>query len=94
MAKNINSILKTMRAEGKLQNMKGKGDAGEDAVLQLILERHRHTGGLVFQSFKYPYQQNRQGKTYLGNIKLEDGKYVEYTDAKNGRILEDEIDIL
>ena len=45
MAKNINSILKTMRTEGKLQNMKGKGDAGEDAVLQLILERHRHTGG-------------------------------------------------
>ena len=30
----------------------------------------------------------------MGNIKLEDGKYVEYTDAKNGRILEDEIDIL
>lgn len=92
--KNIDAILRNMRKEGKLQNMKGKGDAGEDAVLQLILERQRRTGGLVYQSFRYPYQKNRAGITYLGNIKLENGEYVEYTDAKNGRTLEDEIDIL
>lgn len=92
--KDINSILANMRKQGKLQNMKGKGDLGEDAVLQLVLERQRRVGGLVYQSYRYPYQQNRQGQTYLGNIKLENGQFVEYTDARNGRILEDEIDIL
>lgn len=92
--KDINSILKSMRKSGKLQDMKGKGDAGEDAVLQLVLERQRRTGGLVYQSFRYPYQKNRQGVTYLGNIKLENGQFVEYTDASNGRTLEDEIDVL
>lgn len=90
----VNAILKDMRKQGKLKDMKAKGDAGEDAVLQLVLERKRQTGGLVFQSYRYPYQQNRQGVTYLGNIKLEGDQFVEYTDARNGRILEDEIDIL
>lgn len=91
---NINNILRSMRNEGKLQNMKGKGDAGEDAVLQLILERQRHTGGLVYQSYQYPYQKNRQGITYLGNIKLEGDTFVEYTEGRGGRTFVDEIDIL
>lgn len=90
----INNILRSMRKEGKLQNMKGKGDAGEEAALQIVLERQRHTGGLVYQSFQYPYQKSRQGVTYLGNIKLEDGQFVEYTESVSGRIFEDEIDIL
>lgn len=93
-SKNINTILSTMREQGKLKNMQGKGDAGEDAALQIILERQRHTTGLVYQSFKYPYQKNRSGVTYLGNIKYEDGEYVDYTEARNGRALFDEIDIL
>lgn len=94
MAKGIDSILKDMRAQGRVKDMKGKGDAGEDAVLQLTLDRLARTGGIVYHSFRYPYQQNRNSTTYLGNIKYENGKYVEYTDAKNGRLLEDEIDIL
>lgn len=92
--KSINSILKDMRASGKLMDMKGKGDAGEEAVLQLTLTRMAHTGGIVFHSFKYPYQSNRQGVTYLGNVKFENGKYVEYTEGKGNRSFEDEIDVL
>lgn len=94
MAKNIDTILKNMRSKGRIQDMKGKGDAGEEAVLQIVLDRLSHTGGTVYHSFRYPYQQNREGITYLGNIKFENGEFVEYTDAKNGRILEDEIDVL
>lgn len=92
--KNINNILKDMRKAGKLMDMKGKGNAGEEAVLQLTLQRLYNTGGIVYHSFKYPYQTNRKGITYLGNVKYENGEYVEYTDAKNGRTLEDEIDVL
>jgi hypothetical protein len=94
MSKNINSILKEMRSKGRVQDMKGKGDAGEEAALQIILQKLSHTGGTVYHSFKYPYQSNREGITYLGNIKYENGGYVEYTDAKDGRTLIDEIDIL
>lgn len=90
----INSILSNMRKQGKLQNMKGKGDAGEDAVLHLVLERQRHLGGLVYQSFKYPYQTNRQGITYTGNIFYQDGQFVNVDTKKSGAALEDEIDIL
>lgn len=90
----INAILGNMRKQGKLQNMKGKGDAGEDAVLHLVLERQRHLGGLVYQSFKYPYQTNRQGVTYTGNIFYENGQFVNVDTKKSGAGLEDEIDIL
>ena len=92
--KNINNILKDMRESGKVMDMKGKGDAGEQAVLQLAIQRMKRTGGFVYHYFRYPYQSNRQGVTYLGNIKYENGEFVEYTDAKNGRTLEDEIDVL
>lgn len=92
--RDINSILKDMRKQGKLMNMKGKGDAGEDAVLHLVLERQRHLGGLVYHSFKYPYQTNRDGVTYTGNIFMEDGKFVNVDTKKSGAGLEDEIDIL
>jgi hypothetical protein len=94
MKKDINSILKSMRNSGKLQDMKGKGDAGEDAVLQLVLERQRHVGGLVYQSFKYPYQTNRQGVTYRGNIIYKEGSYEAIDTKKSGAGLEDEIDVL
>lgn len=92
MASKIDSILFNMRKQGKLQDMKGKGDAGEDAVLNLCIDKQRKIGGLLYQSFTYPYQSNRDGKIYLGNIKLENDKLVEYTDV--GRTLSDEIDIL
>lgn len=92
MATDINKILARMRKSGKLQDMKGKGDAGEDAVLNICLERQRRRGGLLYQSFEYPYQSNNEGKVYTGNIKWEDDEYREYTETK--RQLYDEIDVL
>lgn len=92
METNINKVLASMRRSGKLQDMKGKGNAGEDAVLNICLERQRKLGGLLYQSFEYPYQSNREGKIYTGNIKLENDVYVGYTET--GRQLYDEIDIL
>lgn len=90
---NINDILSDMRSSARAQDMKGKGDSGEEAVLQLCLDRKRTIGnGLLFQSFKYPYQTNRQGKPYTGNIfyDIKERKFSEVTRDN----LEDEIDIL
>lgn len=92
MERDINKTLAQMRKSGKLMDMKGKGDAGEEAVLNICLERQRRMGGLLYQSFSYPYQTNREGKTYTGNIKREGGGYVEYTESSVQLI--DEIDVL
>ena len=61
-------------------------------MLQVCLELQRKIGGLIYHSYQYPYQSDTSGKIYTGNIKLENGKYVEYTESK--RALEDEIDVL
>lgn len=88
---NINDVLGKMRRAGKVQDMKGKGDLGEDAVLSLCYDRKRRTGvGLLYQSFMYPYQSNRQGVVYPGNIKYENEQFVEYTKGE----INDEIDVL
>lgn len=87
----VNSILRNMRNAGKLMDIKGKGDLGEDAVLNLCLEFKRGCNGILIQSFQYPYASNREGKNYIGNIKYENGEYFEVTDRQG---LEDEIDIL
>lgn len=88
----IDSILQDMRKAGKVSDWKDKGNAGEQAVLQVCLELQRKIGGLIYHSYQYPYQSDTSGKIYTGNIKLENGKYVEYTESK--RALEDEIDVL
>ena len=80
-----------MRNAGKLRDIKQKGNLGEDAVLSICLDIKRSLGGILIQSFEYPYASNQQGKNYTGNIKLENGQYVEYTDIKG---LKDEIDVL
>lgn len=88
---NINGILANMRRSGKMQDNTAKGDLGEDAVLAICYERKlRVKNGLLYNSFKYPYQTDRSGVCYTGNIKYEDGKYVEYTRDT----LYDEIDVL
>lgn len=90
---NINDILYDMRQSGRQQDMRGKGDSGEEAVLQLCLDRKRSVGnGLLFQSFKYPYQTNRQGQPYIGNI-FYDIKTRKFSHVTKDS-LEDEIDIL
>lgn len=87
----IDDTLARMRQAGKLRNIKDKGDLGEDAVLDICLAIKRQIGGFVIQSYAYPYASNREGKNYTGNIKLENGQFVEYTDIKG---LTDEIDVL
>lgn len=87
----INDVLKNMRAAGKVQDMKEKGDLGEEAVLSICYDRKQKTGnGLLYQSFMYPYQTSRSGICYTGNIKYENQDFVEYTNDS----LNDEIDVL
>lgn len=87
----INDVLSNMRKAGKVQDMKEKGDLGEDAVLAVLFNRKEQTGnGLLYQSFMYPYQTNAYGVCYTGNIKYEDGDFVEYTKDS----INDEIDVL
>lgn len=88
---NINDILDKMRKAGKIQDAKGKGDLGEDAVLAICYDRMKTTGtGLLYQSVVYPYQSNRENVVYTGNIKYENQEFVEYTEDK----FNDEIDVL
>ena len=88
---NINDVLKNMRKAGKVQDMKEKGDLGEEAVLAICLERKNLVGkGILYQSFMYPYQSDRSGKVYTGNVKYENGEFVEYTSES----INDEIDVL
>lgn len=88
---NINSVLSKMRNAGKLQNMKDKGDAGEDAVLAVCYARKKETGtGLLYQSYQYPYQTSRDGVCYVGNVVFKDGALIDYSRDT----LNDEIDIL
>jgi len=87
----INDVLKNMRAAGKVQDMKEKGDLGEEAVLAICYERKEKAGkGLLYQSFMYPYQTSATGVCYTGNIKYENGQFVEYTKDS----INDEIDVL
>ena len=87
----VDRDLANMRAAGKIMDIKMKGNLGEEAVFKLCLTIKRQYGGILIQSFEYPYASNKQNKNYTGNIKYEGGKFVEYTDKKG---LKDEIDIL
>ena len=87
----INDVLRDMRNAGTLQDMRQKGDLGEEAVLAICYDRKEKAGaGLLYQSFMYPYQTDRSGKCYVGNIKYEDGQFKEYT----RETINDEIDVL
>lgn len=87
----INDVLRNMREAGKVQDMREKGNLGEEAVLAICLGRKERAGaGLLYQSFMYPYQTSRSGKCYTGNIKYENGNFVEYTSDS----INDEIDVL
>lgn len=87
----INKVLEKMRAAGKFQDMKGKGSAGEDAVLQICYDRKVQKGkGLLYQSYMYPYQTNRVGVCYTGNVMYENEVFVDYSSDS----INDEIDVL
>ena len=56
----INDVLRDMRNAGTLQDMRQKGDLGEEAVLAICYDRKEKAGaGLLYQSFMYPYQTDR-----------------------------------
>lgn len=84
----IDSFLAKMRTAGKMQDPKLKGSLGEEAVFELCANRSDKC--ILYNSFMYPYQTSRSGVVYTGNIKYEDGQFVDYTDKS----LNDEIDIL
>ncbi len=93
MSNDINAILAKMRKAGKMEDNKSKGNLGEDAVLALCLERKNHVGnGLLYQSFSYPYQTDKNGVCYTGNIVRDQttGEFTEFTRDT----LYDEIDVL
>ena len=87
----INDVLLNMRKAGKVADMKEKGDLGEEAVLSICYDRKQKIGnGLLYQSFMYPYQTDRSGVVYTGNIKYENNEFVEYSRES----INDEIDVL
>lgn len=87
----IDDTLRKMREAGKMQDMKRKGDLGEDAVIEICYQRRQKTGkGLLYSSYKYPYQSNRSGQCYLGNVFNENGVLKDYSRDT----LDDEIDVL
>lgn len=86
----VDQILEGMRQSGKMRDWKSKGNQGEDAVLAIMHEYYLKRGGLLYQSFTYPYASNSHSQVYLGNIfRRNDGTYIDVTKQFN-----DEIDIL
>ena len=78
----INETLERMRNSGTIQ----KGALGEDAVWEVLAERPGKC--LLYHSLRYPYQTDRSGICYLGNIKYENGQFFDITSEDT----EDEID--
>lgn len=91
---NINDILAKMRMSGKVGEMKDKGDLGEDAVVALCYDRkQKFNSGLLYQSFKYPYQSDRNKNCYTGNVMYTGDKDNPFSDYTSDSI-DDEIDVL
>lgn len=89
----ISDTLRNMRKAGKLQDMKQKGDLGEDAALAVVYKRREQRGeGLLYQSFKYPYQTNRQGQVYVGNVFYD--PLTKKFSQMSKETFDDEIDVL
>lgn len=68
-----------------------KGTAGEEAVLALLQNYQSRYGGTIFHSFEYEYSKKRDGSNYPGNVKYQDGKFIEISGNASTR---DEIDLL
>ena len=85
----INAMLDKMRKAGKMQDVKEKGNIGEDAVFEICAQR-TSMKSLLYNSVLYPYQTSRAGQVYVGNIKWENNDFREYTDSS----IDDEIDVL
>ncbi len=91
----IDAVLGKMRKAGKMRDMKEKGNLGEEAVLAICYDRKQKTGnGLLYQSFMYPYQTDRSGVCYTGNVmfRMEGDNPVFYEHTRES--INDEIDVL
>ena len=73
------------------KDFKVKGTAGEEAVLAILQEYQNVRGGTIFHSYTYEYSKRRDGTNYPGNIKLEQGKFIEIPGNKG---TQDEIDLV
>lgn len=93
MPKSINQLLKEMREAGKIAAT-NKGPIGEAVVMNKCHEIRSKLGGLLYESFAYPYQSNRQNVPYLGNIKYDNGQFYSIDEKSDGSTLTDEIDVL
>ena len=69
---------------------KDKGDAGEEILMALAKEYQEDYPCVILWSYSYPYSSNRNGQLYTGNIKLQNGEFIELT--KEG--YNDEIDLV
>lgn len=69
---------------------KEKGDAGEEILLNLAYDFQEKNECILLWSYSYPYQMKRDRELLPGNIKLQDGKFIELT--KEG--YNDEIDLV
>ena len=58
---------------------KKKGDLGETILIELAKTFQDITPCTILHSYSYPYASNRNKVMYPGNVKYENGKYVEYT---------------
>ncbi|MDR1523254.1 MAG: NERD domain-containing protein [Endomicrobium sp.] len=87
----VNTILKQMRQAGRLQDIRAKGDLGEDAALAVVHSYYNKKGCLLYKGFTYKYASDKRSKSYIGNVFLQqDGSYT----AISEKSLSDEIDIL
>lgn len=73
---------------------KKKGDMGEEAVRQLLLEYSKIRGGFIFLSYMYPYQSNSKNQNYPGNLHW-DSETNTFKDFNGqGKSYKDEVDIV
>lgn len=91
LADSVNARLQAMRDAGRLGNIKGKGQQGELAVMDIMHDYRTRRGGLLYNGFMYPYATDRAGKLYLGNIFWNDASQQYYDQTTH---VNDEIDVL
>ena len=79
-----------MRNAGRIHDNKSKGNIGEDVVFALLAKRYPPF--LLYHSLEYPYQTDRSGNVYLGNIKYDADQKRFY--SVSGADYPDEVDVV
>lgn len=86
---NVDAILSKMNKHRA--DAKAKGTFGEKAAIEVLRSLQAVIGGVIFHSYDYEYSHKRDGSNYAGNIKYENGQFVEIAGKE---YTHDEIDIL